>query len=718
MRKTKKILKTIIKIILILFLLGALAMAGFVGYEYYKTPHIDPKTIYDSLDKTSYLYDDKGKQIDTLYFTEDRNITEFDKMPEVLLNSFIAIEDKTFYKHHGLNYKRIIGAIIAHFRGGGQISGTSTITQQLARNVFLTDRMSERSIDRKMEEAFYSFQIEKALTKDEIIEAYLNTIYFGFGCYGVDAAAHTYFSKDVEDLTLKECAVLAALPTAPDTLAPLKSSKSDTTIKLSKGLYADSACEERRDLVLDLMQEQGYITAEEAEEASKPIEDILKPSIAHRTSTYTYFKDYLIEELTNDIAKEFNISKSEAENYVYTGGLHIYSTVNTDMQNVILDEFQNDWNFPANYGDEETQAAMVITEVGTGRIKAMVGGRNGTGEKLFNRATSPRQPGSSIKPLAVYGAALQKSHDYAEKGQKFPFIDYQIDNQGTSRWGDYITTNSIVVDEKCTINGEIWPYNVTRTFTGGKTFKQAIQQSINTCAVKILYQVGLDYSKNIVKDFGISTLVEEGEYNDINPAALALGAMTEGVTPLDMSLAYAVFPNNGIRNSAVAYTSVLDADGNEILLSESKESKVLDKDVAWIMTDVLQSVVTQGIAWPADISGVQVGGKTGTTDSAYDIWFCGFAPRYSAALWIGTDKNDTLTDNSGPAAALWGRIMNQIPEVKEGEYKDKPDNVVSVGSEYFTEGTEPAYLQSPSTSKRRTRTSYESNRGAEDLFED
>lgn len=713
-----RVIKAIFKIFIILFLLGVIAVAGFVGYEYHKTPSIDPNAIYDSLEKTSYLYDDNGELIDTLYFSQDRKLAEFEEMPSVLLNSFIAIEDKTFYKHHGLNLKRIIGAIVDHFKGGGQISGTSTITQQLARNVFLTDRMTERSIDRKMEELFYSFQLENALSKDEIIEAYLNTIYFGYGCYGVDAAAHTYFSKDVEDLTLKECAVLASLPQAPDTLAPLKTYETETTTKLSSGLYADSACEERRDLVLKLMADQGYITSEEAAEASVPVADILNPSIDERDSTYTYFKDYLIQELSKDIAKEFNISEGEAEKYVYTGGLKIYSTVNTEMQKVILKEFENDYNFPSNYGKEKTQAAMVITEVGTGKIKAMVGGRNGTGEKLFNRATSPRQPGSSIKPLAVYSAALQKSYDYANKGQKFPFINYQIDKQGTSKWGDYITTNSIVVDEKCYINGEVWPYNVTRRFSGKKTFRQALQQSINTCAVKILYQVGLDYSEKMLESYGISTIKTEGEYNDINPAALALGAMTDGVTPLEMALAYATFPNNGIRNSAVVYTSVLDDEGNEILVGESEETKVLDEGVAWIMTDVLKSVVTKGIGYPAAISGVQVGGKTGTTDSAYDIWFCGFAPRYSAALWIGTDKNDTMTSQSGPAAALWGKIMNQIPEVKGGDYRDMPSDVVRKGNEYFTAGTEPAVLQSASEDKKKNGDLFESNRGAEDLFED
>ena len=707
-----KVIKRIFIILIVFCLLGGIAGAGFVGYEYYKTPKIDPTTIYDRLEKTSYLYDDNGNQIDKLYYSQNRKIVSSDEMPDVLKNAFIAIEDKTFYKHHGINFKRIIGAIVEHFKGGGAISGTSTITQQLARNVFLTDKMTERSMKRKMTEAFYAYQIEQFLSKDEILEAYLNTIYFGFGCYGIESAARTYFSKKVEDLNLAECAVLAALPQAPDTYAPIKTEKSDTTTKLKKGLYADSLCEERRDLVLKLMVEQGYITQDEADEASKPITEVLNPKLKKSSSTYTYFKDYLVEQLAKDISEEYNMTEDEALDYVYTGGLKIYSTISPDMQKVILEEFENDYNFPWNYGEEETQAAMVITEVGTGRIKAMVGGRNGYGERLFNRATSPRQPGSSIKPLSVYSAALQKSFDYAERGERFPFVNYHIDKQGTSKWGDYITTTSIVVDEKCYIDGQTWPYNVTRTFTGKKNFRQAIQLSINTCAVKILYQVGLEYGFNMLKQYGISTLVDEGNINDVNPAALALGAMTNGVTPLDMSLAYATFPNGGVRNSAVCYTKVLDADGNILLEEKSKETKVLDEGVAWIMTDVLKSVVrANGYMY---VSGVQPGGKTGTTNDQFDIWFCGFVPRYSAALWIGTDKNDQLSTMSTSAASLWGRIINQMPEMKQGDYRDMPSNVVQKWGDYDTEGTEPDHVESTKNKEYENGT----NPDAEALFED
>jgi penicillin-binding protein 1A len=321
----------------------------------------------------------------------------------------------------------------------------------------------------------------------------------------------------------------------------------------------------------------------------------------------------------------------------------------------------------------------------------MVGTRNNKGEKLFNRATNPRQPGSSIKPLSVYSPALQKSYEYQKKGKKFPFKDTGYDSQGKRGWGDYITAISSVRDEKMVVNGKVWPQNFSRTYTGNKTFRTAIQQSINTCAVKILAQIGVEYSMDMVKKFGITTMVDDTSepYNDVNLAALGLGAMTEGVTPLEMALAYATFPNGGVRNSGICYTKVTDGDGKVLLKGESKETKVMDKGVAFIMTDVLQTVVSDGIAFNAAISGERVGGKTGTTDQTWDIWFDGFTPKYAAALWIGTDDNTELNTTSSTAAALWGKIMGQVKRAKGGTYKSKPDNVILKNGEYFTKGTQP-----------------------------
>ncbi len=639
---------------------------------------INKDSLYASIERSSILYDKDGVEVDTLHYGEDRTMASIDEMPEDLRNSFIAIEDKTFYKHHGFNWRRMFGAVLSKLLGrSAAISGTSTITQQLARNAYLSEIKSQRSIRRKLSEMYIAWRLERNLTKDEILEAYLNTIYLGYGNYGVSAAARTYFSKDVDQLTLEESAALAALPQAPDAYALISEdpesgeeikhityyslddisnktddaesseSESDGSDEGSDegsegtGLYANDVSKDRRDLVLDLMADQGYISSADADGAKVKVIDILAPSFERKDNAYTYFSDYVADVVMNDLMKKYDISAEEAERMLYTGGLRIYTTIDDEMQNAIYDEFRDDSNFPAAVDGSRVQASMVVTEVGTGKIVGFMGGRGGEGSKLFNRAVSPRQPGSSIKPLAVYGAALQKSYEYASKGKKFPFVDFGVDSQGAKYWGDYITAASNVIDEPMNIGGREWPQNYTRSYSGGNTLRTALQQSINTCAVKILLQVGDDYSIEMLEKYGLTTIETDKskEVNDVNPAALALGAMTYGVTPLDMALAYGVYPNGGEINTAVCYTEVKDGNGKSMLKSKTSSKKVLDEGVAWIMTDLLKSVVSRGIAGNASISGVEVGGKTGTTNDSYDFWFDGFTPKYSAALWIGTARH-------------------------------------------------------------------------------
>ena len=690
----KKHSRPLVKILKGLLCVVLAAVLVVTGYAVFFVPGLSKdgtQGIYSNVDMSSILYDAKGEEIDKLYYTEDREIVSIADIPEHTKNAFVAIEDKTFYRHHGVNIIRMMGAVLSKLTGRSDaISGTSTITQQLARNVFMSEIKSQRTLRRKFKEIVYAGKLESAFTKDEILEAYLNTIYLGYGCYGIKAAAYTYFGKDVSELTLAESAALAALPQAPDTYALLRDEKGDDTTYLKKyGLYANDSSRERRDLVLELMEEQGYIDASEAESARVEIADILRPHIEKKPKELTYFTDYVSAEVAADLSEKYSMPAEEAERLIHTGGLRIYSTIDQDIQKAINTEFSDDSNFP--YSEEDPQAAMVVTEVGTGYIRAMVGGRNTSGQMLFNRATSPRQPGSSIKPLAVYAPALQKSLEYAAKGEPFPFVDYGFDGQGATGWGNYLTAGSTVIDQSMYINGELWPQNYGRTFTGYKTFRTALQQSINTCAVKILLQVGSDYSMEMLKKFGITTAADDASEkpNDYRPAALALGDMAYGTTPLEMALAYAAFPNGGVRNSGASYTKVTDARGRTLLTKETESTRVLDEGVAFIMTDCLQSVVSRGIAGNAAISGVQVGGKTGTTNDDYDFWFVGFTPKYSAALWIGTDKNTSMSGTSRSAALLWSRIMSQVPDITEGEYPPQPENVVSVYGEYYTEGTEP-----------------------------
>ncbi len=833
----------LIRDMVVVGLLVVLTAVGIGAYVIYKAPVYNYSDIYETVATASIVYNDEGKQIDNIYYTENRRIIKYDEMPKNLINAFIAIEDKTFWKHHGFNWVRMIGAVFSSITGNGQISGTSTITQQLSRNVYLPEVKSERTIKRKFLEMYYAARIEHALSKKQIIEAYLNTIYLGHGCYGVNSAANTYFSKSVKDLTLLECASLAALPQAPHNYSLLKyandggelSEDSQVVQKYPDKVVTNDISKNRRNLTLDLMLEQGMISKKDYDEAyDKPLNDFINPNLKSGSGNYSYFHEYLIDTIVADLMEQKNMSAEQAERTVYTGGLQIYSTLDSKAQNVVAEEFKDGSNFPTvsaiwrqdgdgnilnndgqialydydDYFDEndnfilrgddndikfnddgsaviysgrnlniyetevdgvtdysiefknyyvydddvvysiqggyvnipadyksgdgdgnvvisadffnddnykesfkrdgnnliisetgysigqrvrQPQGGMVIVQVGTGEVKAMVGGRQFNGQRLLNRATNPRQPGSSIKPLAVYGAALQKSYELAAEGKKWEYVNYKIDRQGTRGWGDYVTVHSSIEDERTRVNGKYWPLNASRSYTGTNNFRTAIQQSINTCAVKLVYQVTPEYAIKQVRKFGISTAIDaeqNDKVNDVNPAAMALGAMTEGVTPLEMALAYAAFPAGGKVNSPICYTKILDRNGDVLLEGKSEQTEALNEGVAWIMTDVLKGVVSRGLASAADISEVDVGGKTGTTNDNYDIWFDGFTPNYAAALWIGTDNNIEMGSGSYDATVLWSKIMEQIPKAKEGEYRDMPSNVVEKWGDYYTEGTE------------------------------
>ncbi len=855
-KKKKKKKHILLKILAALVCLGLVCciVAGAYVFKIIKSaPDIETDDIYSLLSQTSTIYDKDGNVIENIFGDKKRTIVTIDEIPLNVQNAFIAIEDKTFRTHHGFNIVRIFGAIFNKIVHGGDIGGTSTITQQLARNLYLEDTMMERSLDRKIKEAYYAYILEQRLSKDQILEAYLNTVNFGSG-YGIESAAYDYFNKEVKDLTLAEGAALACMPNAPSYYALILTLYSNDLGEFAdKVLYTDGdfsycwndRCKGRMEICLDFMLEQGLITEEEYNEAKNvEIKDIVNPGKSRDAKISSYFADFAIESIAKDFVEQYNISEDDAYDRIYNGGLQIYTTLDSQAQSILEKEFANAGNFPVpayyntdydgniiapsgqvllyketnyinsnvltisdsdyyfnpdgsitlhkdkwlhfyptvvggmddisielpamyyywedemysingaylnvpqgyystdadgnteflpykwfdendnvviskqyldDYPDAFTvvngqlttrnfkfkgsliqpQAAMTIVDNRTGAVAAMIGGRNVTGKMLYNRAVNPRQPGSSIKPVSVYSAALQKSFELQAAGKKWDYYDTKFDKQGTKLWGDYITAASIVVDERMTVNGKDWPKNSNNAYTGVQTFRTALQQSINTCAVKILAQVGTDYAFNHALKFGLTTLVKEGEVNDNNLAALGMGGMSNGVSTLEMASAYSVFVNNGIHKSYYCYNKVLDRNGNTILEPKKTETEVLDPGVAWIMRDVLQTVVSQGIGGNAYIYGQNVGGKTGTTgslDDNYDIWFDGFTANYSASLWIGNDVNIALSEMSPRAARLWSTIMSQVNEALGGEYSARPSNVVTASvnkvTEYFTKGTE------------------------------
>ena len=831
-----KILRFILLAVIAVMILGFVYVGALILTA--DTHNIDADNIYSRLSQRSTLYDDQGNEIESV-FSEDgnRDNVSYSEIPENMVNAIVAIEDKTFWKHNGFNFIRIAGAIKESIFGGGEISGTSTLTQQLARNIYLAETKSQRSMNRKILEAYYAVLIEKSLTKEQIVEAYLNTVYLGYNCYGVEAASQAYFNKSVTELDLLECVALASLPKSPNSYALVKSYPVGTieidpeniieSTETMEYVYNGDLSEGRRSQTLFNMVDQGYIEQADADKAEgQNLKDKVQISVSNDNSYSSYFTDYVIDQISDDLVEEYGWTEEMARDKIYTGGLKIYTTMDSNAQKIAVTEFETDSNFPSvsnlakdsdgnitnGYGgrvilydyddyfnennefvlteDEYTknsdgsmtlyagnrlnfydityngtsdvsltfnplyviedykfysiedgalsvpqgyktkdakgncvisadfftdypeffqkgedgslivssanyslkqkvsqpQAAIVIMDYKTGGIKAMVGGRNVDGKMLLNRALTPQQPGSSIKPLAVYSSALQYSFNAEARGEKLT-----LDDSDGSRWGDYMTAGSIINDKAMTVNGKTWPKNWYSGYKGHMTLRTAVEQSVNVCAVKVYQQMGPEFPVEQLKKMGITTVVEADEdsaVNDLNPAALALGGMTKGISPLEMAAAYGIFPNEGQYTSPIAYTKITNSNDEVIFEKAPDTEQVLDEGVAYIMTDILRSVVTRGIGSAASFGGQPVAGKTGTTNDQFDIWFCGFTPQYSAAVWMGNDFNIELSSSSSTAARMWRTIMSQVCEdLPYGQYPDAPENVERRGGEYYTEGT-------------------------------
>lgn len=799
-KKTRKYRINVKRLLITLICLGIL-ICGAVGVwaltVISETPAIDADNIYSMLAENSVIYDDEGNEVENLFASGGglRTNLNFIEMPEDLVNAFIAIEDKTFGEHQGFNIVRIFGAVLDGILSGDSIRGTSTITQQLARNLYLVDTKDIRSLRRKVQEAYYAVQLERQLSKEQIIEAYLNTIYLGSGANGIQAAARTYFSKDADQLTLAECAVLASIPKHPNKNSPIKRlnnediSDPDSLDFIYRGetysIWYQDEFLERQKLVLAFMKDQGKIDEEQYREAiSQDIRASINPDINVSQEISSYFADYLINEVAQGLMLEYNIEEADAKSMIYNGGLRIYSTLNVSMQKTVEAEFKKNGNFPAvtglnkdkagnardasgkillykydNMFDEEgnftlkpdeyqinedgsmtvfkgnrlniyktevrgkvdysielksmysiedgvfytistgyiliptqyksrdndgnliisrdffdedsplkitdqgivipkgyyqlkdkviqPQAAMVIMDYKTGAIKAMAGGRSLSGKLLFNRATGTRQPGSAIKPMAVYGPALQRSVDMVENGA----VD-----EGVNLW----TAASIIDDAPLVLNGKLWPKNWYSGYRGLYTLRQSVEQSVNVNAVKVFMDLGPATSLSFLKKLGVTSVVESGAVNDMNAAALALGGMTNGISPLQMTAGYGTFANQGLYIKPSAFTTVTNKRGETLLENAVKKETVMDRGVAFIVTDILRTTVSNGIAKAAAIGSHTVAGKTGTTTDNYDAWFVGMTPHYSAALWIGNDINLELSQGSVAAARLWSKIMKQV----------------------------------------------------------
>ncbi len=586
----------------------------------------------DSQNQTSIMYaydeDEKLVELTRLHGEENRIWVDYEDMPDNLLWAFICLEDFRFYNHSGVDWIRTIAVIIKPEYEG---QGASTITQQLIKN--LTDENSATYF-RKFHEITRALNLEKNYSKKDILEAYLNTVALGAGCYGVKTAAETYFGKDVDDLNLAECAMLAGITKAPYTTNPY--------VNMEK-------CKERQKRCLKAMVEEEKITQEQADKAyAKKVKIKSKNTSTEnnenidKSQIMSWYEEYVVEQVIADLQKEYDYDYNEAQRMIYYGGLKIYSAVDLRIQKIMEKSFETRGGFPRSHYDsrgELPEASMVVMDY-EGRIVGIVGGTGKkTANRAYNRATdsrAKRQPGSSIKPLSVYAPAVDMGR---------------------------VTSQSVILEEAIIIKGEKWPRNFNGDHGSGEyvTVENALARSLNTVPVRILNEMigvenGLRYCN---ESFHLN--LSEGD-KDLSP--LGVGGTQTGVTTLEMAAAFATFGNGGRYYEPYSYFKVTDRNGNVLLdNTDNKPQQAIARNTASELLSMLTKAVTEsyGTAYGSKISGFQTFAKTGTTSDNCDKWYCGGTPQYVTAVWYGFDyRADLRTGSSNPSKTIFRHIFSQI----------------------------------------------------------
>lgn len=584
-----------------------------------------------------YAYDKSGATVELarLHGEEDRVWVDLDDMSPYLKEAFIALEDTRFMKHHGVDWIRTFGVIIKPKNIG---QGGSTITQQLIKNI---TNNKEVTIVRKYREILMALNLEENYNKDVILEAYLNTLYLGSGCYGVKTASEKYFGKDVSELDAAECACLAVITKAPTKYNPLLNPEENL---------------KRRNHCLKLMYDEGKGCLNEEEYNAATTENLIftnspdyvpsdkikdtKTANEEEKVINSFYVDYVIQAVRDDLMEKYGYSKQQATNQIYYGGLKIYTAVDLDVQATLEDVYVNRKSFPdmvSKKDGSKVQSAMTIMDY-HGRIVAMVGqaGAKTQNRGLNRAANSYRQPGSTIKPLATYA----------------PAIDMNIYNY-----------SSMIKDYAIAVNGSLWPHNVDKSLGSGNnvTVKYAIQKSLNTVPARIInYDVGIDNSFNFLRDnFHLSRL-DEKEDRTLSP--LATGALTNGTTTVEMAAAYATFGNGGLYYKPYAYYKVTNSSGSEIVLSNENPAsqRAISEETSDIMCELLQTVDTSYYGTASNVRKFQIMAKTGTTSSDKDRWFCAGTPYYVAAVWVGFDSPETLNASVNPGGKIFFRVFDDI----------------------------------------------------------
>lgn len=638
-RKKRRGKERVIKAVLTLFLVGvitvSIVISAFLLYAFTMVDGTMEENLDDlKLNFTTTIYADNGNgeyteyqrlhgTFNRIWISYDETLAKagdesYDGIPQTLVNAFVAIEDKRFFEHQGVDWKRTTAAfanLFLHFYSSNQ--GGSTITQQLVKN--LTGDTSRRP-SRKIREIMRARYLETHYTKDTIIECYLNTIAMGHGTYGVEVAANYYFGKSANELSLAECACLAAITKSPKYYAPDDYPEDNKT---------------RRNTVLYEMYDQGYITEEEYNEAkAEEVEIVASKDALNESDNNSYFVDALIDQVINDLMEEYGYEKTHATQLFYSGGYKIYATLDTDIQSTMEKVFSNEKTYGIKGKSGATlQGAMTVMDY-NGHVLGIVGGiGEKVGQRGFNRATAAkRQPGSTMKPIGAYAPAIEN---------------------------DLIYYSSIVNDTKTSYNG--WtPVNWYGSYWGNITVQYALERSVNTIPVYLVNKLGTQVSFDfLTKTLGITTLTEE----DKNLSPLGMGGTNGGITTTESAAAYAIFGNLGQYHSPTFYTKVTDQHGDVLFEYDDSPTMAISEDTATVMNKLLQTVVygSQGTGAGArnTVKNMKIFAKTGTSNNSNDLWFVGGSPYYVASCWCGYDEQENIS-NAGIARTMWSAVMSEI----------------------------------------------------------
>lgn len=599
----------------------------------------------------STIVDKDGKVLAVLSAKENRKILTKSEMGEYLPKAFVAIEDKRFNSHHGVDIKRSAAAVFSFIlhRGESSVGGGSTITQQLVKNI--TNEKDASGIEgavRKIKEMARAYQVEDILSKDQILELYMNIIFLGGRVYGVGMASEYYFSKDAEDLSLAESAFIAGITHSPNYYNPFIENPRTEKIK------------SRTKTVLKEMKDQGKINEEEYNKAVEEVENGLKfkeGTIINKAS-YSSHTEALIKQIINQLVTEKGMDREYAETYLYSSGFKIYSTEVESIQEKIEDEYakskyrvtttvEKKVDGKTKKEKEDAQSAMVIIDHTNGHIVGAVGVLGEKGAEELNRITVARQPGSSIKPIAVYGPALQEG----------------------------VISISSVYEDKPLKYGSWTPKNSYSGFRGAMNMRQAVKVSCNTVAIQVLADLGASKSIKYLEDLGVTSVNEESDNN----LPLALGGMSRGISPLQMAAAYATIANDGEYITPIYYTKMEDSDGNTILEPKQEKRRVFSELNAYLLKELLtEPTKSGGTATNCTISGMSVGAKTGTTNEKKDKWLCGFTPYYTAAVWYGYDTPTAIPSKAtSNANTIWKNVMASVHKGLKSKKFEKPSGMVT-----------------------------------------